>query len=64
LNIGNQLQILLGMRNVTTMEIQAYMMNMINPATSTTIQKVSTILLNDWGFDVNLFFQTLSKIKF
>lgn len=36
------------MTNVRQMEIKAYMTNILNPATPTTIQKVSSILINDW----------------
>ena len=58
----HQLQILSGMNIVRTMEIQAYMANILNPATSTTVQRVSNILLNDWGFDVNIF-QFLLRLR-
>ena len=50
----HQTQILSGMTNIRQMEIKAYMTNILNPATSTTIQKVSSILINDWNVEAEM----------
>ncbi len=63
----HQVQILAGMtaRNFAAakaMEYGAYMTNILNPATTTTIQKVVNILVNDWGINQSTLWETILNL--
>ena len=58
----HQLQILAGMTNVRSMEWGAYMTNILNPATHTTIQNTFNILVNDWGFNSSTLMETILNL--
>jgi len=63
----HQVQILAGMtaRNFAAaraMEYGAYMTNILNPATSTTIQKVFNVLVNDWGINHSTLWETILNL--
>lgn len=44
------------------MEYGAYMTNILNPATTTTIQKVVNILVNDWGINQSTLWETILNL--
>jgi hypothetical protein len=62
----HQLQVLAGMRasldRGLAMEYGAYMTNILNPATSSTIPKVFNILVNDWGINYSSLWDLLTNI--
>jgi RHS repeat-associated protein len=62
----HQLQILAGMTarldGGLAMEYGAYMTNILNPATSSTISKVFNILVNDWSIDYSTLWETILNI--
>lgn len=56
----HQLQVLAGMRDIVRMEHGAYFTNILNPATTSTISKVSLILMNDWGVNRYVLWEIIS----
>ena len=59
----HQLQILSGRSmSVLQMEYGAYMTNILNPATNTTIQNVFNILVNDWSINSSSLWETILNI--
>ena len=58
----HQLQTFLPEMPVRTDEIAAYMTNIMNPATNTTIQKVSNILIYRWGVNPSTLWETILNL--
>ena len=59
----HQLQVLSGRAiGVLQMEYGAYMTNMLNPATHTTIQNVFNIFVNDWSINSSALWETIINI--
>jgi len=59
----HQLQVLSGRAmSVLQMEYGAYMTNILNPATHTTIQNVFNILVNDWSINSSALWETIINI--
>jgi len=59
----HQFQVLEGMTNVRSMEIGAYMTNLGNPATRTTVSKVFNILVNDWNVNSSTLWEVMQYMK-
>jgi len=58
----HQLQILAGMTDVVSMEYGAYMTNILNPATPTTILKTFNVLTNTLQFNSSTLWETILNI--